>query len=86
MGWFLGNPAKPQIKAAGHEARRDHSFAWVGHHRKRRRPTSMSAPAPCPAPRRNLLCRQSVSCGRERVRGFAEIATPRMNLSAGYRD
>jgi hypothetical protein len=44
------------------------------------------APAPAPVPRRNLLCRQSVSCGRERVRGFAEIATPRMNLSAGYRD
>jgi len=40
----------------------------------------------CPAPCRNLLCRQSVSCGRERVRGFAEIAAPRMNLSAGYRD
>jgi hypothetical protein len=39
-----------------------------------------------PAPRRKLLCRQSVSCGRERVRGFAEIAAPRMNLSAGYRD
>jgi len=41
-----GNPAKPQIKAAGREARRDHSFAWVGHRRKRRRPTSLSAPAP----------------------------------------
>lgn len=46
LGWFLGNPAKPQIKAAGHEARRDYSFAWVGHRRKRRRPTSLSAPAP----------------------------------------
>jgi len=40
----------------------------------------------CPAPRRNLLCRQSVSRRDERVRGFAEIAAPRMNLSAGYRD
>ena len=43
-----GNPAKPQIKAAGREARRDHSFAWVGQRRKRRRPTSLSAPAPAP--------------------------------------
>jgi len=40
----------------------------------------------CPRSTQNLLCRQSVSCGRERVRGFAEIAAPRMNLSAGYRD
>jgi len=31
-----------------------------------------------PAPRRNLLCRQSVRCGRDGVRGFAEIAAPRM--------
>ena len=43
-----GNPAKPQIKAAGREARRDHSFAWVGQRRKRRRPTSLSPPVPVP--------------------------------------
>ena len=48
LGWFLGNHAKPLIKAAGREARRDHSFAWVGQRRKRRRPTSLSAPAPAP--------------------------------------
>ena len=58
----------------------------VGHRRKRRRPNVPVGAGTGPAPRRNLLCRQSVSCGRARVRGFAEIAAPRMNLSAGYRD
>ena len=43
LGWFLGNHAKPQIKAAGREARRDYSFAWVGHRRKRR-----AGRPPCP--------------------------------------
>ena len=41
-----GHPATPQIKAAWHKARLGSSFGWVGHRRKRRRPTSLSAPAP----------------------------------------
>ena len=51
LGWFLGNHAKPQIKAAGREARRDYSFAWVGHRRRRRRPRSLSGAGtgPCSA-------------------------------------
>ena len=43
-----GNPAKPRIKAAGHEARPDYSCGWIGHRRERRRPTSQSAQAPAP--------------------------------------
>jgi hypothetical protein len=41
-----GIPAKPQIKAAGHEARREYSRLLLRLGWTRRRPTSLSAPAP----------------------------------------
>ena len=79
-----GKPAKPRIKAAGHEARLVLHMGWTP---LQTAPTDAPAGAStCPAPRRNLLCRQSVGRRGERVRGFAEIAAPRMNLSTGYRD
>ena len=82
-----GNPAKPRIKAAGHEgpARLVLRLSWTPP-QTARRPTFLSAPAPGPAPCGNLLCRQSVSARRDHERGSAEIAAPGMNLSAGYRD
>lgn len=40
-----GIPQNPRSTRQG-ARRRDYSFGWVGHRRKRRRPTSLSAPAP----------------------------------------
>ena len=44
-----GIPQNPRSRLQGtrpDESTPDYSFAWVGHRRKRRRPTSLSAPAP----------------------------------------
>jgi|GraSoiStandDraft_14_1057315.scaffolds.fasta_scaffold55595_3 hypothetical protein len=84
-----GIPQNPRSRLQGtrpDESTPDHSLR-LGWTPPQTAPTDVPVGAgTCPAPCRNLLCRQSVSCGRERVRGLAEIAAPRMNLSAGYRD
>jgi len=73
MGWFPGNPAKPQIKAAGtrpDESTPDYSFAWVGHRRKRRRPTSLSAPAPAPLRAETSFAAKALAAGASACAGL----------------
>jgi len=61
-----GIPQNPRSRLQGtrpDESTPDHSFAWVGHRRKRRRPTSLSAPAPAPAPRRTSFAAKALAAG-----------------------
>jgi hypothetical protein len=41
-----GIPQNPRSRLQGTRPDESYPFAWVGHRRKRRRPTSLSAPAP----------------------------------------